>query len=255
MIKPVYSHVLAVIAVITLSGCSIFKGDDENSQIEANIVGNGLNIVDITTLDTIESNTQNTAYGNTQSENISDGNELPLYSSLQGAYKGRPLTHHIGDYVRMMTQNLVANMDEVSQRTPIGVTHFSLLDSDLQQTNLLAQQMAESFIHEIHQFRIPVIDFKATNYIRVTEEGDFILSRDYLELARDSNVDFVLTGTLAKHQGGYMVNARIIGMQSRAVVATAQQLVPFYVADAVIPSEDSKGDNWAGGVKLSTDKM
>ncbi|MBO1255111.1 hypothetical protein J3L16_05345 [Alteromonas sp. 5E99-2] len=255
MIKPFYLHVLAVIAVVTLSGCSIFKGDDADKEIEDNVVVSGLNIVDITTLESTQENIQYSANGNVRDGDATEGNQLPLYSSLQGAYKGRPLTHHIGDYVRMMTQDLVANMDEVSQRTPIGVTHFSLLDSDLQQTNLLAQQMAESFIHEIHQFRIPVIDFKATNYIRVTEEGDFILSRDYLELARDSNVDFVLTGTLAKHQGGYMVNARIIGMQSRAVVATAQQLVPFYVADAVIPSEDSKGDNWAGGVKLSTDKM
>ena len=255
MIRPVYLYLFTTITMIMLSGWSLFKSGDKNSEIEENIVSSGLNIVDITTLDTAESTAPSTTYGNAQSEDFAEGNELPLYSSLQGAYKGRPLTYNIGDYVRMMTQNLVANMDEVSQRTPIGVTHFSLLDSDLQQTNLLAQQMAESFIHEIHQFRIPVIDFKATNYIRVTEDGDFILSRDYLELARDSNVDFVLTGTLAKHQGGYMVNARIIGMQSRAVVATAQQLVPFYVADAVIPSEDSKGDNWAGGVKLSTDKM
>ena len=81
----------------------------------------------------------------------------PLYSSVQGAYKGRPLTKHVGDYVKALTQDLIANMEYVTNKTPVGVTHFALLDSDLQQTNLLGQQMAESFVHELHKFHIPVI--------------------------------------------------------------------------------------------------
>lgn len=174
-----------------------------------------------------------------------------LYSSVQGAYKGRPLTRNVSDYVRNMAQNLVSNMDHVNQKTPVGVTTFALLDSDLQQTNLLGQQMAESFLHELHTFRIPVVDFKATDYIRVTEGGDFVLSRDYIELETDLPIEYVLTGTMAKHQGGVLVNARILGIDSRNVVASAQMLIPFYVVDALIPS-DGVGQGEAGDkVRLS----
>jgi len=206
-----------------------------------------LNVVDITAAD--RSNHQPM-----MAEDVDSFGALgqpPLYSSVQGAYKGRPLTKHVGDYVKALTQDLIANMEYVTNKTPVGVTHFALLDSDLQQTNLLGQQMAESFVHELHKFRIPVIDYKATDFIRITEEGDFVLTRDYLELDASLPMEYVLTGTMAKHQGGVMVNARIIGIQSRAVVASAQMLIPFYVADALIPSDGSERGGMRDGVKLS----
>ncbi|WP_018982106.1 FlgO family outer membrane protein [Salinimonas chungwhensis] len=174
-----------------------------------------------------------------------------IYSSVQGAYKGRPLTRHIGDYVKNLTQDLISNMEYVTAKTPIAVTNFALLDSNLQQTNLLGQQMAESFVHELHKFRIPVLDFKATDYIRVTDRGDFLLSRDYLDLNGSLPIEYVLTGTMAKHQGGVMVNARILGIESRAVVASAQLLIPFYVVDALIPSDGAQKPGTQDGVKLT----
>ena len=66
--------------------------------------------------------------------------------------------------------------------------------------------------------------------------GDFALSRDYLELKANLPVEYVLTGTLARHQGGVMVNARVVGVTSRAVVATAQSLIPHHVVDAILPN-------------------
>ncbi|GGD67310.1 FlgO family outer membrane protein [Lacimicrobium alkaliphilum] len=168
------------------------------------------------------------------------------YANRGALYQSKPLVKHIGAYVQNMTQDLISNMEYLSDTTPVGITHFALLDSDLQQTNLLGYQLAESFIHELHKFRIPVIDYKSTEFIRVTEQGDFILSRDYLELKEKAPLEYVLTGTLSKHQGGYLVNARILGMQSKAVVASAQSLIPFYVVDALLPSDQQLTD----GVKL-----
>ncbi len=161
-------------------------------------------------------------------------------------YRQSSLQKHIGAYVQNMTQDLIANMEYLSDKTPVGVTHFSLLDGDLQQTNLLGYQLAESFIHELHKFRVPVVDFKATDYIRVTPKGDFFLSRDFMELKNRTVMEYVLTGTLTRHQGGYLVNARIIGLESRAVVSTAQMLVPYYVVEALLPSDTDTKD----GVKL-----
>ncbi|ALS97713.1 FlgO family outer membrane protein [Lacimicrobium alkaliphilum] len=168
------------------------------------------------------------------------------YANRGALYQSKPLVKHVGAYVQNMAQDLISNMEYLSDKTPVGITHFALLDSDLQQTNLLGYQLAESFIHELHKFRIPVVDYKSTEYIRVTEQGDFILSRDYLELKEKAPLEYVLTGTLAKHQGGYLVNARILGMESKAVVASAQSLIPFYVVEALLPSDQQLTD----GVKL-----
>lgn len=170
-----------------------------------------------------------------------------VYGNGNGTYNGRMLTKHVGDYVQNMTQDLISNMEYLTDKTPVGVTNFALIDSDLQKTNLLGYQLSESFMHELHKFRIPVIDFKATDYIRVTGEGDFLLTRDFLELTDTAPIQYILTGTLTKHQGGYLVNARILGLQSKAVVASAQMLMPFYVVEALLPSEH----NMVDGVKLT----
>ncbi|MFC6440503.1 FlgO family outer membrane protein [Bowmanella sp. JS7-9] len=162
------------------------------------------------------------------------GNPASNSHLQRGGYLSQYTGRHIGDYVQSLTQDLVSNMEYVSDKTPIGVTHFALLDSDLQQTNLLGLQMAESFMHELHKFRIPVVDFKSTDYIRITPQGDFFLTRDFLELDGNVGLNYILTGTLAKHSGGYMVNARVLGMKSKAVVATAQMLIPFHVVDAIL---------------------
>lgn len=173
-----------------------------------------------------------------------------VYSSVNGAYKSRPLAKNIGDYVRNMAQDLVSNMEYVTERTPVAVTHFSLIDSDLKETNLLGFQIAESFAHEFHKFRMPVVEYKATQFIRVTETGDFVMSRDFLDLTSTTPIQYVLTGTMTKHQGGYIVNARMLGMESNVIVASSQMFIPFYVVDALIPSESSKTAEIVDGVRL-----
>lgn len=250
--KFLYSFVSSA-AILCLSGCAMFSDDQESVAIQSVAdTSPSMQVVDITGAQTLQ-NSVIDAESMEQSpdyENFGVFGQPPVYSSVQGAYKGRPLSKHIGDYVKNMAHDLIGNMDKVTTKTPIAVTHFALLDSNLQETNLLGHQMAESFVHELHKFRIPVIDFKASDYVRVTENGDFLLTRDYLELDTDLPMEYILTGTLTKHQGGYLVNARILGLNTKAVVASAQTLVPFYVVDALIPSERSN-EEMRDGVKLT----
>jgi TolB-like protein len=136
---------------------------------------------------------------------------------------------------------LADNIKYVNQNTPIAVMSFVLLDSDLQKTTLVGNQIAESFVHEVHKFGLPVLDYKTTDFFRISEEGDFIFSRDYMELRTDLPIDYVLTGTLTKHQKGYLVNARIIGIKSKAVVASAQGLVPDYAIKSLQNTKNNDG--------------
>jgi TolB-like protein len=150
-----------------------------------------------------------------------------------------PLLYTINDYVRNLTQDLVANMENITSLTPMGITHFAWLDSDLNQSNIMALQMAEGFKHEFHQYRIPVVDFKSTGFIRVTAQGDFYLSRDHEDLNIDVPMDYILTGTFALHHGGVLINARILDVSTKHIVASAQSLIPEHIANAVMVSYEN----------------
>ncbi|GAC13460.1 FlgO family outer membrane protein [Aliiglaciecola lipolytica] len=240
---------LSLAMVLILSGCAnmpLFgeQDSDKPQRKSDNRAAPQMHVVNIMSdpaylsADYNQTTEQNDLYGSEPAD--------ALYGNGSGN-NSRIMTKHVGDYVQNMTQDLISNMEYLTDKTPVGVTNFALIDSNLQRTNLLGFQLTESFMHELHKFRIPVIDFKATDYIRVTEQGDFLLSRDFLELTEQTPIEYILTGTLTKHQGGYIVNARILGLQSKAVVASAQMLMPFYVVDALLPSEH----NMVDGVQLT----
>ncbi len=156
--------------------------------------------------------------------------------------KKAPATRrNINHYVRGIMQDIVDNLEYVNDKTPLAVSSFVFLDDDYSDGSLLGNQIAESFMHELHSFGVPVIDFKTTDYIRVTPAGDFVFSRDYLELNQDQNFNYVLAGTLVNHQGGVLVNARIVGIKSKAVVGSAQGFIPQSVVDALNSSYRTDG--------------
>jgi TolB-like protein len=152
--------------------------------------------------------------------------------------------HDINHYIRGLMQDLVANLQYVNSTTPVAVVSFVMLDSDYNKANVLGIQIAESLIHEVHKFGIPVIDFKTTGYIRVTEQGDFAFSKDYEDFSGEMPARYIVGGTMLKHTDGYLVNARIVGITSQAVVASAQSFIPNSVTDPIlIKSAVSKPSN------------
>ncbi|WP_395342396.1 FlgO family outer membrane protein [Ningiella sp. W23] len=235
-------------ACTSIPGIDYITGKSEQQAGLAQSVNQYVQVADVQTMQT-----QNAAPSSSPNGTVDafGSMERPnMIGSTPGAFKSLPLTRHVGFYVRNMAQDLVGNMEYVTERTPVAVTNFSLIDSNLKETNLLGQQMAESFVHEFHKFRMPVVEFKATQFIRVTETGDYVLSRDFLDLNNSTPIQYVLTGTMTKHQGGYIVNARMLGMESKVVVASAQSFIPFYVVDALIPSESSRQNEVIDGVRI-----
>lgn len=142
--------------------------------------------------------------------------------------------HDINYYVRGLMQDLVANLQYVNASTPVAVVSFVMLDSDYNDANLLGIQLAESLIHEVHKFGIPVIDFKTTGFIRVTEQGDFAFSKDYEDFSGEMSAQYIVGGTMLKHTDGYLINARIVGVESQVVVASAQSFIPNNVSDPIL---------------------
>jgi TolB-like protein len=235
---------LSLLAAIALSGCAVFAP-----------------IEDMVTLD---EQTQDTEL----SQNVDDGSTLASSVSFQKQFKQDELAtatapnaqhstaydkeHGINYYVRGLMQDLVANLQYVNSTTPVAVVSFVMLDSNYNDSNLLGIQIAESLIHEVHKFGIPVIDFKTTGYIRVTEQGDFAFSRDYEDFSGEMPARYIVGGTMLKHTDGYLINARIVGMQSQAVVASAQSFIPNSVVYPLISSASIVVDPNKSNLNINT---
>ncbi|MBW8190516.1 hypothetical protein K0504_05650 [Neiella marina] len=131
------------------------------------------------------------------------------------------LTNAIDD----MARQLFATKRFVTTETPIAVTSFVELES-LQKTSQIGNQMAESFVHHLQSNGLRVIEYKAPGYIKVTETGDYALSRDYKDLTGGYAIDYILTGTYSSVPQGMLVNVRMFAAESKIVVATAQGFVP-----------------------------
>lgn len=133
--------------------------------------------------------------------------------------------HTMDFFIESMTEELMISNVAVSARTPIAITSFVDLQN-MDATNWLGNSVSEGFIHQFQRRGFKVVDFKTTGSIQVTQQGDFALSRDWSELAQEQEIQYVLTGTMLRQEGGVLVNARVVGMQSRIVVATAQGFLP-----------------------------
>jgi len=136
--------------------------------------------------------------------------------------------HAINDVVKGLAFQMLESSSFVNPKTPVAIASFVNLN-DLESTNWLGNQLSENFIHEFQRHGLVVIDFKTTGHIRVTKEGDYVFSRDWKELPKRQIIDYVVTGTMMEKDDGIMVNARMIGMQSRVVVASAQSFIPAWV--------------------------
>jgi len=195
--------VATTILSLSLTGCSIF--DDEMAQMPSPMMA--------------------------PSQESRDYFQTPVTQKDQ---EQQVTVKNITHYVRGLMHDLVENLTEVTSQTPVGVTSFVYVDSDLQTTSLLGNQISESFMHEIHQFGIPVVDYKMMDNLQITDRGDFVYSRDFTKLSASVEIDYILTGTLAKHVGGYLLNARIIDIKSKSIVSSAQGFVPEHIARGVL---------------------
>ena len=140
----------------------------------------------------------------------------------------------VNDYVRNLVHELMALQHNLDSDSQLGVTDFSYVDSALDQGTVFSNHLSEAMIYDLHKFGVPVLDYKVTDYIRVTESGDFVLSRNFEELSDEVAIRYVVTGTLTTHQQGVLVNARLVQIDNKRVVSAARTFIPRHIVQAVI---------------------
>lgn len=165
--------------------------------------------------------------------------EKPQESAFQPAtFAGTPQSevttiHHL---VHGLIEDMMASMRSTGKVNSVVVADFVFLDGQYDKSGLLGKQLAQSMMSELHQSGIKVLDHKVTDYIRVTRDGDLVLSRDYKELRPDVQAQFVIAGTLTRHQNGILVQARMVNLLGKDIVAAAQTLLPTLQVRALLAS-------------------
>lgn len=163
-------------------------------------------------------------------------------SDNTSTYEQKPLVKNVNHYTKWLIQDLFSNIDAPNNSNIFAVVNFALLDSDLKTTNHFGRQLQESIMHETNRTGFSVIDLKSSGRLQLTTAGDiFWHSEKTDELTGEINIDYVITGTMTKHQGGYLLNARIIDVETSALISTSQILVPATVVKAVLTEENTKG--------------
>jgi TolB-like protein len=138
----------------------------------------------------------------------------------------------IQDYAAQLSMDLMRNRYGLNADSRVGISSFVKLDTSLQQTTVLGNQLAEYLIAEMQQQGMAVVDHKLMPALEVTSRGDIAFSRDVMRLSKQKMMDHVLSGTLIEKANGVFVNARIISINTNRVVASATVLIPDFVAQS-----------------------
>jgi TolB-like protein len=139
-------------------------------------------------------------------------------------------THkRLNDYASQLAMDLMDNATRLTQQDMVGVTSFVRLNESLGDSTVLGNQLSEYLIAELQDFGLAIVDFKMAGGVTVTPFGDFVLSRKANALAKQVSMDHVVTGTIIEDDRGVRINARIVSMQNKQVVASANIYIPAFI--------------------------
>ncbi|MFT5706284.1 MAG: TolB-like protein [Oceanospirillaceae bacterium] len=140
----------------------------------------------------------------------------------------------LGEYTEQMAADLQNDVRGIQVNELIVVASFVHLNSSLQTTDTLGNQLAEYFINDLQKIGLPVADHKLMGVLDVNDKGDFAFSRDMGQFYNNVNIGYVLTGTMLKNSRGLVVNARIINFKTNAVVASSSKFLPNIVVNGLM---------------------
>lgn len=143
-----------------------------------------------------------------------------------------PMNHFVklDNYVEQMAIELSDLLNETQKMsTELAVASFVRLDGTLQTSDQLGNQLAETFMHQLHRFGYQVVDTKLLDNVNITRMGDYVFSRKSKSKFNTEAAEYVLSGTMLYREKGVLVNARVMSLESKKVVATTSKMIPWYV--------------------------
>tara|TARA_B100000700_G_scaffold329296_1_gene450436 strand:- start:6528 stop:7091 length:564 start_codon:yes stop_codon:yes gene_type:complete len=134
-------------------------------------------------------------------------------------------------FSRQLAEQLVSNSQIDLAKTHIAVSDFVGVQSAYNKATPFAQVMSEQLRGELAFRHLPIIDFKTTEFIRVTPQGDFALTRDYLEIDEILPITHVVVGTYSHYRDGVLANARLVDINNKHVVSVGSVYIPSAIIE------------------------
>jgi TolB-like protein len=141
----------------------------------------------------------------------------------------------LNDYAEQLAMGLVHNLAVLNGSGRVAVGSFVQLDSELTNTTVLGNQLAEKLIAQLQDFGLAVVDIKTMPTIMVGRDGDRVFSREVRALSRKQQLDYVVSGTLISNARGIQINSRMVSLKDQQVVASASGFIPDVVAQSLLP--------------------
>ncbi|MFV7770866.1 FlgO family outer membrane protein [Shewanella marisflavi] len=138
---------------------------------------------------------------------LQSGNSLPASSAVI----------HL---TQQLANELVRQNDQLTPKQPLLVATPVLLDN-LKTTNALGLQIQQGLIAAMHDHQFNLVDINVGENLRVTEQGELILTRDWRQLPTDLPVEHVLASTMSLNPNGMVINSRIVNVTNNRVVSVA----------------------------------
>ncbi|MCE9679988.1 hypothetical protein LZP69_12520 [Shewanella sp. AS1] len=142
---------------------------------------------------------------------LESGNQLPAQSAVLN------LTKQLGN--ELVRQNNQFNAKQpLLVVTPVWLTKLS-------DSNALGRQIQQGLIAAMHDHQFNLLDINVAEQVRVTENGDFLLSRDWRKLPSQLPVEHVLVSTMSRSRDELIINSRIVNVTNNRVVSVASASV------------------------------
>ena len=175
-----------------------------------------------------------------------------IYSVLLGLLSGcateAPVTvqtkpaalspHPLDFYTRQLADNLFAQISaqsslgktaaEIAVASFVPVNTLSLAQVD-EAEKQLANQVSESMLTHARQHGFSVYDYRLRQHLLLAGDHEQALSRQLADLNTGNAADTLLTGTYTAMEDGIMLNARLISVGNKQVLAAASGYIPANV--------------------------
>ncbi|QSX28979.1 hypothetical protein JYB88_12015 [Shewanella cyperi] len=160
---------------------------------------------------------------------------LPKESQYQA--EGYPARGQVNVLAQQMVNELLLQNDGLLPEQPLLVaTPVSV--ADFRGSNELAQQLQQGLMAALHARYFNVVDVNLGEAVRVTAQGDLLLSRDWQQLGQNIDVAHVLVSSMSLAKDGLVLNSRIVDTGNKRVVAASQAFVaPAHLTGYLAQSE------------------
>lgn len=139
----------------------------------------------------------------------------------------------LGFYTERLAQQLFTELanDKTIRHREVAVTSFlpvrplSLAQLSAQEIEL-ANQLADSMLTEAVQRGYDTVDIRLRREVLLQADHEQGFSRQLSELKQQHRARILLSGTYSVQEDGYIVNVRLIDVESQRVLAAATDYVP-----------------------------